>query len=297
MASLKVSVVAFAVLLAFLAVMAEPQRQRRPQNSRLPPPPPPPRGRNNFRNNNRRPAAQSAVRRPASPATFRATPATARDASGNEVYPGCNGTVCLPIAQQCARRQQKAGHFTFGGKSYWVSWASSDPQLRNARWNWFTGRNYCRKMCMDMVSLETKAEEDFVYGLMQASGIKDVHTSGRLCDGEVEGCDQPRFQPLSINGWFWASTLQMMPPTNQRSNRFYNNWSTTGPKGIPQPDGTLKANGWGNEACVALLDNKFNDGLKWHDEPCNNRRVLVCEDLPQPNINFVRNQNPGVNIP
>ena len=38
---------------------------------------------------------------------FRATPANARDASGNEVYPGCNGTVCLPIAQQCAIRKQK----------------------------------------------------------------------------------------------------------------------------------------------------------------------------------------------
>jgi hypothetical protein len=150
---------------------------------------------------------------------------------------------------------------------------------------------------MDMVSFETKAEETFVHNLMKSSGIKDVHSSGRLCDGEVEGCDQPRFQPLHINGWFWASSLKMMPPTNQVSNRFYNNWSTTGPTGRRQPDGTLKPNGWGNEACMALLDNKYNDGLKWHDEPCNNRRVLVCEDLPVPNINFVRNQNPNIRIP
>ena len=76
------------------------------------------------------------------------------------------------------------------------------------------------QMCMDMVSFETKAEETFVHNLMKSSGIKDVHTSGRLCDGEVEGCDQPRFQPLHINGWFWASSLKMMPPTNQISQRF-----------------------------------------------------------------------------
>ena len=75
-------------------------------------------------------------------------------------------------------------------------------------------------MCMDMVSFETKAEETFVHNLMKSSDIKDVHTSGRLCDGEVEGCDQPRFQPLHINGWFWASSLKMMPPTNQQSQRF-----------------------------------------------------------------------------
>jgi hypothetical protein len=40
------------------------------------------------------------------------------------------------------------------------------------RWNWFTGRNYCRKMCMDMVSFESKAEEDFVVGLMRTSGVQ-----------------------------------------------------------------------------------------------------------------------------
>ena len=111
-----------------------------------------------------------------------------------------------------------AGHFTFGGKSYWVSWASDESNLRNARWNWFTGRNYCRKMCMDMVSFENKAEQDFVEGLMKASNVEDVHNAGRLCDKEVEGCDAPRFKPLNINGWFWASTLRMMPPTNLRSN-------------------------------------------------------------------------------
>jgi len=34
----------------------------------------------------------------------------------------------------------------------------------------------------------------------------------------VEGCEAERFQPLNINGWFWSSTLKMMPPTNLVSN-------------------------------------------------------------------------------
>ncbi len=38
---------------------------------------------------------------------FRATPANARDARGTEIYPGCNGTVCLPEANLCAIRKQK----------------------------------------------------------------------------------------------------------------------------------------------------------------------------------------------
>ena len=91
---------AFVVLVA--AVATEAQRNNFRNNNRnnnrnnanrfAPPPPPPPPPRRNNNNSNGR---------------FRATPANARDANGQEVYPGCNGTVCLPVAQQCAVRKQK----------------------------------------------------------------------------------------------------------------------------------------------------------------------------------------------
>merc|ERR1719245_1967471 len=89
---------------------------------------------NNNRNNNGRAInnrpAQSTNRNPIiNGAGFRATPSNARDRSGHEVYPGCNGTVCLPLASLCSQRKTKPGHFTFGGKSYWVSWASDEPTL------------------------------------------------------------------------------------------------------------------------------------------------------------------------
>ena len=39
----------------------------------------------------------------------------------------------------------QVGHtFGPGGKSYWFSWDSDEETLKNARWNWFTARNYCR---------------------------------------------------------------------------------------------------------------------------------------------------------
>ncbi len=77
----------------------------------------------------------------------------------------------------------------------------------------------------------------------------------------------------------------------------FNNWAQNGPSGRVQPDGAIRADGFGAEACMALVNEPRFGGLKWHDEPCNTRRQLVCEDLPQPNINFVRNQNPNINIP
>jgi len=192
---------------------------------------------------------------------------------------------------------QKAGHKQIGGKSYWVSWDSDEAVLKNARWNWFTARNYCRKRCMDLVAFENGNEQNAVGRLMNAGNVREVWTSGRLCDKEVDGCEADRFQPYNIRGWFWASSLQSMGETNVFNGRKFNGWSSTGPLNKPQPDGILKADGFGEQACTALLDNFFNDGLTWHDTKCNDRRHIVCEDLPVGNINFVRQQNPGVNIP
>ena len=42
----------------------------------------------------------------------------------------------------------------------------------------------------------------------------------------------------------------------------FNGWSETGPLRKAQPDGTLKADGFGQQACAALLDNFFGDGLR-----------------------------------
>ena len=70
-----------------------------------------------------------------------------------------------------------------------------------------------------------------------------------------------------------------------------NEWAKTGPKGLPQPDGFTPAGGLGEEPCMAVKDGA------WHDTSCHDRRAIVCEDLPSNNIQFVRNNNPGVFIP
>jgi len=242
--------------------------------------------RNNNRNNRQSPFRANGVTRNGS-----------KDRAGTEVYPGCDGKVCLPEAQLCADRKNKVGEREFSGKSYWFSWDSDEGVLRNARWNWFTARNYCRKRCMDLVSIESRNEQDFLGREMKKAGVREIWTSARLCDKEVDGCEQARFQPYNIRGWFWAATLQGMGETNVYNGRKFNGWSSTGPIGKSQPDGLLKADGFGNQACAALLDNFFGDGLSWHDTKCNDRRLIVCEDLPAGNINFVRQNNPGIRIP
>merc|ERR1712210_300888 len=162
------------LLLVVCILVAEGQnnrRQNRRQNRR-------PNNRQNNRNNRGQFGRNGVTRN------------GARDARGTEVYPGCSGKVCLPEAQLCAERKEKAGHKQIGGKSYWVSWDSDEAVLKNARWNWFTARNYCRKRCMDLVAFENGNEQNAVGEFMNAGNVREVWTSGRLCDKEVDGCEQ-----------------------------------------------------------------------------------------------------------
>jgi hypothetical protein len=44
---------------------------------------------------------------------------------------------------------------------------------------------YCRKRCMDLISIESQQELDFLGKNMGRAGIREIWTSGRLCDKEV----------------------------------------------------------------------------------------------------------------
>lgn len=51
-------------------------------------------------------------------------------------------------------------HERFNGKGYYYSWA--DPRTNGQEVDWLSGRNFCRQRCMDLVSLETSAENEFI---------------------------------------------------------------------------------------------------------------------------------------
>ena len=90
LAMYKCSLQAPVLLLCLCLCLGEPQNRQR--NNR------------NNRNNNRRPASrQNSFLRNG------VTRNGSRDRRGTEVYPGCDGKVCLPEAILCADRQQKVG--------------------------------------------------------------------------------------------------------------------------------------------------------------------------------------------
>ena len=57
-----------------------------------------------------------------------------------------------------------------------------------------------------------------------------------------------------------------------------------------QPD-----NREGGESCMAVLNNFYGDGIKWHDVSCHTRAMLVCEDSDQLLQRALR-ENPGASI-
>ncbi|XP_040574959.1 uncharacterized protein [Lepeophtheirus salmonis] len=203
------------------------------------------------------------------------------------------GKLCFPDGILCQQRVSRSGNINYGGHLYWVSWLSTDPQLRNTNWDWFNARNYCRKRCMDLVSFETREEYEFIKS--QMGGVKYFWTSGRLCD--FDGCDRPDFFPKQINGWFWSANQARLSPTN--STTAFHDWSFTGGFNPPrrQPDNREKIQQNGeNESCLGVLNNFYGDGIKWHDVTCHHEKPIVCEDV-EGHIAFARQNFPNLRIP
>lgn len=204
------------------------------------------------------------------------------------------GKLCFPDGILCRDRVNKAGVQRFGGHNYFFSWLDNDSSVRNAKWDWFNARNYCRKRCMDLVSFETAQEYNWVKGFINGN-VPYFWTSGRLCD--FDGCDRPDFFPKIINGWFWSANQARLSPTN--STRAFHDWSFTGGWNPPrrQPDNReqIQQNG-DSESCMAVLNNFYGDGIKWHDVACHHEKPVICEDV-EGHLNFARQTFPNIRIP
>jgi len=174
-----------------------------------------------------------------------------------------------PVPGLCASR--RIHERTPDGKGYLFSWR--EPALKGVEEDWLSARNYCRQRCMDLVSLETSMENEWIKQRIVGDNVKYIWTSGRLCD--FKGCDRQDLQPVHINGWFWTAVLQKLAPT---TNRAQNDWSESGGIGKAQPDNREAQQGGATENCLAILNNFYNDGVNWHDVACHHRKPFVCED-------------------
>ena len=47
---------------------------------------------------------------------------------------------------------------------------------------------------------------------------------------------------------------------------------------------------------MAVLNNFYGDGVKWHDVGCNHEKPIICEDV-EGHLNYARQQFPNIRIP
>eukprot|EP00096_Caligus_rogercresseyi_P009061 TRINITY_DN300_c0_g1_i1.p1 TRINITY_DN300_c0_g1~~TRINITY_DN300_c0_g1_i1.p1 ORF type:complete len:339 (-),score=87.57 TRINITY_DN300_c0_g1_i1:182-1198(-) len=198
-----------------------------------------------------------------------------------------------PILEECKKR---ISHMEWGGHNYFLSWR--EPWHKFEDWDWFNGRNFCRDRCMDLISFDTPEEYRTFAKIMQADNVSSIYTSGRKCNFKGKGCDATHLQPINENGWFWAGAGNTrIPDTSLPTQETF--WSFTGEQGQKQPDnfegvkeGPIETEfdigvtieglqEFHDEACLAALNNKYSDGISWHDVACHFRSVIVCEDSDQ----------------
>jgi len=212
-----------------------------------------------------------------------------------------------PVLEEC---QKRISHMQWGGHNYFLSWR--EPWHKFEDWDWFNGRNFCRDRCMDLVSFDTQGEHDLFAALVRQDNVSSIWTSGRKCNFKGKGCDAEHLQPININGWFWAGAGNTRIPKTDVRNGGESHWSSTGESGAPQPDNfegikegpidtefdigvTIEGlQEYHDEACLTVQNNKYRDGVAWHDVACHFRSVIVCEDSDQL-MALVQQQN-GVDV-
>jgi len=173
----------------------------------------------------------------------------------------------LPDAAACERRVIHEERF---GKAYHFSWLEAG---RDTKWDWEGARNYCRRFCMDSISITSRAENKWVENLLESEDLHYTWTGGRKCN--FRGCDRKDLQPTIENGWYWAPTGQRIPSPRKCK---YCDWSRTGGLRRPQPDNREQKQGGNDEACIGILNNVYKDGIKWHDIECRHKKPVICQE-------------------
>jgi len=176
----------------------------------------------------------------------------------------------------------------FGNNYYFYSGDHNESYTETP--NWLYGRNLCREYCMDAVSIDDQKENEFVKAFMKREKIRTLWTSGRLCD--FPGCNGTFTGDLWVDGWFWSADRVPIAAVNKTASGWtYNPWGKSGPNKKPQPDNAEFAINESKEACIALFQDVYEDGITWNDVACYQEFHVLCEDNKEL-LEYVRSTNP-----
>jgi len=144
-------------------------------------------------------------------------------------------------------------HF-WNGKGYVVTW-----KIGCSTFEQHEAKAYCNSLGMEPVSLDTPEKQNEFNRLIAQDAQRFFWTGGIVDHAN------------RLVGW-----------SNPASNtiRFSDSlhWSHTGGAGLPQPDNRAAGEQPPHpETCLAILNNFYADGIKWHDVACHHKKPTVCE--------------------
>ena len=140
------------------------------------------------------------------------------------------------------------GNHNFQGQRYLLTWREG-----NERFTWDQARDYCSSNGMRIVSLENPLKRAEVLRLVGAEGVSGIWLGGKITPDKL-------FLDWE-NGAVESIRAGVHP------------WSRQGRDGRPQPDGL------GAENCLAVLNNFYQDGIKYHDVSCHHKKPTICEHI------------------
>merc|ERR1711971_1219201 len=119
-------------------------------------------------------------------------------------------------------------------------------QTTAAKFTQSQAERFCKSNNMRAVSLDSRDKEDHFLGLVAKDRQRYFWTGGQVRNGRIS----------------WPS------------GRRYNDvaWSHTGGVKLPQPD-----NREGDEVCLAVLNNFYADGIRFHDVSCHHKKPVICQ--------------------
>merc|ERR1712127_639575 len=147
-------------------------------------------------------------------------------------------------AQPAAPTSQPKGNHEFSGRRYLVTW-----RMGRSNFDWSGGQRFCSSQGMRLVSLDSKEKTDHFLGLLSKEGKPYFWTGGQVSRD--------------------SRTLTWQSGVTQPISKGQHPWSFTGRLGA-QPDG--------GETCLAVLNNTYRDGVKFHDVACHHKKPVVCEE-------------------
>merc|ERR1712176_1691730 len=183
---------------------------------------------------------------------FRPQPAPVRQSAFSSSSSGSSSSNTISGGTaKCAA--QAPNHF-WNGKSFVVTWKFGCRDFEQHE-----AREYCQSMGMEPVSLDTPDKQNEFNRLIAQDAQRFFWTGGI-----VDHANQ-------LVGW---------SNPNSRTIRFSDSqhWSHTGGAGLPQPDNRAAGEQPPSpETCLAILNNFYADGIKWHDVACHHKKPTVCE--------------------